>query len=258
MHSGNLSRFLPRLSKSSKISDIRRYLPAVLQFNAKHLVGLAATKSQNFDLPTPFDPEVKFVDVETGNLNVSSVDHIRAGYTDENPNGSPTVITVHGCPGSHYDFRYLATPLRDAGVRIIRINLPGFGPTPKPYDFTYTPVNKANFVGNLLNNIGINRVGMAVGHSMGCACVTSLVSTHPNLVASYALLASCGTRPHFGLRPYMSDKMPHVTYDLTTGISRQLVFHNSGHYPQKFHANHIGKAMLDILNKIDGTKQRDQ
>ncbi|EDV28635.1 uncharacterized protein TRIADDRAFT_51751 [Trichoplax adhaerens] len=369
MYSRNLSRFLLRLSKSSKISDIRRYLTAILQSNVEHLVGSAAThnrsatKSPIFDLPAPFDPEVKFVNVETDNLNVSSVDHIRAGYTDENPNGSPTVIAVHGCPGSHFDFRYLATPLRDANVRIIRINLPGFGPTPKPYDFIYNATNKANFVGNLLNKIGINKVGMAIGHSLGCTCVTSLVSTHPNLVASYALLASCGTRPNIGMRPYMwtratakvldvpllgslssvivnrryakygfnvaktvkdeidnshrlcanvdfnmntkclelmgdkkipvllgfsiddklieheifneislclgmrtldemdgleeaqTDKMPHIRYDLTTGMSRQLVFQKGGHYLQKFHANYIGKAMLDILNKLEAVKE---
>ena len=55
-----------------------------------------------------------------------------------------------------------------------------------------------------MHAIGINKVSMAIGHSMGGGCVVALSSTHPNLVSSYALLASCGTRPHRGISPYLS------------------------------------------------------
>ncbi|EDV28636.1 uncharacterized protein TRIADDRAFT_51752 [Trichoplax adhaerens] len=154
------------------------------------------------DLPTPIDPEVQYVNVQTKNLGVTSVDYIKASYTDENPTGSAIAIAVHGSPGSHYDFRYMAPLLSEAGVRVIRINLPGFGPTIKPPDFIYSPVNKANFMAELLESIGIKKVDIAIGHSMGCGAITSFPSTHPGFVSSYALLASCGTRPHRSLRPF--------------------------------------------------------
>ena len=104
--------------------------------------------------------------------------------------------------GNHFSFRYLAVPLSEAGVRVIRINLPGFGTTVKPRDFTYTPVNKANFVVDLLQAIGIDKVDIGIGHCLGCTTITSLASTHPDFVSLYGLLATCGTRPHKALRPF--------------------------------------------------------
>ena len=83
--------------KAGVIHEINRWC-TINKLISKSVSDSPAAKPQ-FDLPIPFDPEVKFVNVQVENLGVASVDHIRAGYTDENPNGSPTVITVHGCPG---------------------------------------------------------------------------------------------------------------------------------------------------------------
>ena len=53
------------------------------------------------DLSTASDPDVQFVNVPTKNLSVSSVDHIRAAYTDENPQASRIALMVHGAPGNY-------------------------------------------------------------------------------------------------------------------------------------------------------------
>ena len=63
-------------------------------------------------------------------------------------------------------------------------------------------MNKANFVVGLLQALGIDKVDIGIGHSMGCATGVSLASIHPNFVSLYALLASCGTRAHRSLSPY--------------------------------------------------------
>lgn len=77
------------------------------QYFCNKLISMTAfkfnkSKKLKFDLPTPIDPEVQFVNVPSKNLGVTSVDHIRASYTDENPKGSLIAITVHGAPGKSY------------------------------------------------------------------------------------------------------------------------------------------------------------
>lgn len=74
------------------------------QYICSKLISMTAIKSDKsskpeYDLPTPVDPEVQFVNVPTKNLGVTSVDHIRASYTDENPTGSRVAFTIHGAPG---------------------------------------------------------------------------------------------------------------------------------------------------------------
>lgn len=50
---------------------------------------------------------------------------------DTMPGGSNvgTVVASHGVPGSHKDFKYLLPPLKEAGIRLVAINFPGFGYT---------------------------------------------------------------------------------------------------------------------------------
>lgn len=57
---------------------------------------------------------------------------LNAIVQDTMPGGSKvgTVIASHGGPGSHKDFKYLQAPLKNAGIRFIGINFPGFGYTP--------------------------------------------------------------------------------------------------------------------------------
>ena len=74
------------------------------QYFCSKLISMTTFKSDKssqsqFNLPKPTDPEIQFVDVPTENLGVTSVDHIRASYTDQNPKGFPVAFTVHGTPG---------------------------------------------------------------------------------------------------------------------------------------------------------------
>ena len=54
---------------------------------------------------------------------------INAVYQDSNPDGAKlgTCIGLHGCPGSHKDFKYIEPLLTEAGVRFIGINFAGLG-----------------------------------------------------------------------------------------------------------------------------------
>src|SRR5688572_26003759 len=47
-------------------------------------------------------------------------------YADEGE--GPVLLAVHGLPGSHRDFRWLASALAGR-VRLVRVDMPGFGAT---------------------------------------------------------------------------------------------------------------------------------
>ncbi|EDV19590.1 uncharacterized protein TRIADDRAFT_61961 [Trichoplax adhaerens] len=180
---------------------------------------MASNKDQHnnneFELPTPSDPEVKYTQVSTNNMGITSINNFQAGYTDENPTGFRIVLAVHGTPGSHHDFRYLAPPLVQAGLRVIRVNLPGFGATKKPDELVYNFNTMAHWLANFLSSINIHTVDMAVGHSFGCAIIATLSVTHPELISAFTLLSTFGLRPHRIIRPFAAIKLSAYLLDLS-------------------------------------------
>lgn len=104
--------------------------------------------------------------------------------------------------GTHFDFRYLAPLLVDAGFRVIRIDFPGFGETIKPADFAANFYNMTQFLANFLDSIGLQKIDMAIGHSFGCAIVAMFSVRQPGVISSFTFLSSIGFKPHKSIRPY--------------------------------------------------------
>lgn len=110
-------------------------------------------------------------------------------YTDEGE--GPVLVALHGLPGSARDYRWLAPAL--AGVRLIRIEQPGFGGTPRRTEPSPRLFDRARFVTRALDALGIDRCAV-LGHSMGgplAMCVASDAR-----ISGLVLLASVGLRPH--------------------------------------------------------------
>ncbi|PIO68795.1 hypothetical protein TELCIR_09401 [Teladorsagia circumcincta] len=65
--------------------------------------------------------------------NRGDVIKLDAVYQDTMPEGGEKAILfgIHGSPGSHADFKYLAPELRKNGVRMVMPNFPGQGYTPE-------------------------------------------------------------------------------------------------------------------------------
>ncbi len=115
-----------------------------------------------------------------------------AAYTDEGE-GS-VLLCVHGLPGSHRDFRWLAPAL--PGCRVLRVALPGFGGTARiPTPGT---VELAAHVRGVADALGLSRYAVA-GHSFGGAVATAVAASDPR-VSHLALLASIGPKVHRGYR----------------------------------------------------------
>lgn len=121
------------------------------------------------------------------------------GYTDEGQ--GPAVVAVHGLPGSTRDWRWLAAALPDT-VRLVRLDLPGFGETPVGSGQGPGIDQRGSFVAGALAALGVERC-VLVGHSMGGPAALSAAVQAPERVAALALVASVGLRPHRLLRGFL-------------------------------------------------------
>jgi pimeloyl-ACP methyl ester carboxylesterase len=137
-------------------------------------------------LPTS-DPEPRRLDLEEGPL----------AYSDEGPADAPALIAVHGIPGSGRDFRYLAPQLTPA-LRVLRVDLPGFGGSPPVADAVATLRGRARVVLGLADALRLDRFAV-LGHSMGGGTALVLAAANPARVSHLVLLASLALRLHRGL-----------------------------------------------------------
>ena len=118
-------------------------------------------------------------------------------YTDEGPAAAPVLIAVHGIPGSVRDFRYLAPQLLPE-LRVVRVDLPGFGGSAPVADAITTLRGRARVVVALADALGIDRFAI-LGHSMGGGTALVLAADHGTRVRHLVLVASLALRLHRGL-----------------------------------------------------------
>src|SRR5690606_22284150 len=119
-------------------------------------------------------------------------------WVETGPADGPCVVMIHGLPGSHRDFRWLAPPLEAAGFRVIRLDMPGFGGT-DPRSARLSRL--AEHVLARLDQLALDRT-ILLGHSFGGPQALLAASRDPARVRGLALLASVGLRPHRALRGF--------------------------------------------------------
>ena len=137
-------------------------------------------------LPTS-DPELSVFPRPAGRLT----------YVDEGPRDAPAFFTLHGVPGSVRDFRYLA-PALTPHLRLVRVDLPGFGGSEAEEAATRSFGGRAQAVLELADHLGLSRFGV-IGHSMGGGTALVLAARERERVSHLVLLASIGLTRHRGL-----------------------------------------------------------
>lgn len=100
--------------------------------------------------------------------------------------GRSTIVLLHGIGVSSAYFVELAAAL-DLEWNVIALDLPGYGPTPKPKR-ALSIAELAVVTREFLEAEGLTPV-VLVGHSMGCQIASSLHRTAPRLVSHMILLA---------------------------------------------------------------------
>jgi pimeloyl-ACP methyl ester carboxylesterase len=115
----------------------------------------------------------------------------RVHYLAEGPVAGPVVVLVHGLSGQAEDWRNLAPYLAKAGFRIYMPDLPGYGRSEQPADFSYSVPDEAAVVVGFLDSLGLKQVELG-GWSMGGWIVQQVAAQHPDRVSRLILIDSAG------------------------------------------------------------------
>lgn len=89
--------------------------------------------------------------------------------------GRRAVLLLHGFPSSSLDWRPILPAL--TGRRVIALDLPGFGLSEKPADYSYSLLEQADVVVLLLRALGVSEIDI-VAHDMGTSVATELCARH--------------------------------------------------------------------------------
>jgi len=124
------------------------------------------------------------------NHSVTVAGH-RIHYLAEGPAAGPAVVLVHGLGGRGEDWLNLAPWLAKAGFRVYLPDLPGYGRSEKPADFSYSVPDEAVAVIGFLDALGLKQVDLG-GWSMGGGIVQHIAGKHPERVRRLMLFDSVG------------------------------------------------------------------
>jgi 2-hydroxymuconate-semialdehyde hydrolase len=105
----------------------------------------------------------------------------------------PAVLLIHGSgPGvSAWANWRLAIPELSKRFRVIAPDMPGFGYTERPEGATYDVESWTQFVADLLDTLGLDRVSL-VGNSFGGAIALRFATRHPDRVGRLVLMGAAG------------------------------------------------------------------
>jgi pimeloyl-ACP methyl ester carboxylesterase len=119
------------------------------------------------------------------------VDGNHVHYLVEGPTSGPVVVLVHGLGGSAEDWRNLAPYLARAGFRVYIPDLPGYGRSARPKDFSYSVRDEAAAVVSFMDELGLKKVDLG-GWSMGGWIVEILAAEHPERISRLMLFDAAG------------------------------------------------------------------
>jgi pimeloyl-ACP methyl ester carboxylesterase len=115
----------------------------------------------------------------------------RLHYYVMGPAQGPPVVLVHGLGGRCEDWRNLAPYLVRAGFRVYMPDLPGYGRSDKPADFSYSIPDQAATVFSFMDAMGLKQVDLG-GWSMGGWIVQRMAADHPDRIARLMLFDAAG------------------------------------------------------------------
>jgi pimeloyl-ACP methyl ester carboxylesterase len=137
-----------------------------------------AAQQESFD-PTQYADEGGFF-VE--------VDGVETYVWQRGPEDGQPVLLLHGFMGSAFDWRENIDALAASGFRVTAFDRPPFGLSAKVLDRDYSPANQADFVGAVMDVLGIEEAAV-VGHSLGGRVAAQFTLRHPERVTKLVIVA---------------------------------------------------------------------
>jgi pimeloyl-ACP methyl ester carboxylesterase len=120
-----------------------------------------------------------------------TVNGIRIHYDAIGPAAGAPVVLVHGLGGRAEDWTNLAPYLSRVGYRVYMPDLPGFGRSARPGDFSYSIPDQANAVIGFMDAMGLKQVDLG-GWSMGGWIVQWIASERPERIRRLVLFDAAG------------------------------------------------------------------
>lgn len=99
--------------------------------------------------------------------------------------GAPAAVILHGFPSSSYDF-HLCLPKLAEARRVISFDFPGYGLSEKPDTYSYSLMEQADIVEQLLRSLGISSADV-FAHDMGTSVACELVARRERGLLSFAV-----------------------------------------------------------------------
>lgn len=125
-------------------------------------------------------------------LRVPYAMHTTVFRAPKNP--KETIVLLHGIGNSALAWNDVV-PLLPKNVRIIGVDLLGFGKSPKPTWLKYNATAQARSLGATLLKLGINHRIILVGHSLGALVSVATAKRYPFLVKNLVLCSPPFYRP---------------------------------------------------------------
>jgi len=142
----------------------------------------------------PFQPDRPARCLEQRYTNEASefiqVDDARIHYRDEGPESGPTLLALHGTYSSLHTWDGWVEQLSD-DVRVVRLDMPGFGLTGPREDGSHSLPALIEAVAQFCDELGLSDVAVA-GNSLGGAVAWRLALDRPDLVSRLLLLDTGG------------------------------------------------------------------
>uniref|UniRef100_A0A914Y5A4 AB hydrolase-1 domain-containing protein n=1 Tax=Panagrolaimus superbus TaxID=310955 RepID=A0A914Y5A4_9BILA len=135
--------------------------------------------------------------------NLGELISINAVYQDSIPEGSNRGICIglHGCPGSHIDFKYIEPLLTNSGVRFIGINYPGLGFSSYDERLKNDNFERNQFVQKIIDGLNLKNNLVFIGHSRGTENALMAAAANQEKTKGLILLNPIGISVHRGIRP---------------------------------------------------------
>jgi pimeloyl-ACP methyl ester carboxylesterase len=166
--------------------------PARIAWMAAAALALAAGAGFLLRPVSYFDGAMYLRETLTGVSSRTVVVHgYRVHYLVEGPASGRPVVLIHGLGGRSEDWRNLAPYLTRAGYRVYMPDLPGYGRSERPPDFSYSVRDEAGIVIGFLNALRLKQVDLG-GWSMGGWIVQLVAAQAPERVARLMLFDSAG------------------------------------------------------------------
>lgn len=139
-------------------------------------------------------PPLAFEDIDYSfPMKSGTVNGVQMAWYDSGGKGT-AIVLVHGLASNAGFWRYNVKSLAAAGMRVIAVDLPGYGKSAKAYGTPYGMAFYAQTIDALLDQLSIAKAAIA-GHSMGGQIAMTMILKGSTHIDKLILLSPAGIEP---------------------------------------------------------------